>query len=57
MKVVEKVAAAAVLLVASQAQAGVDVTGFTIESASRPYGLIVMALLIVGFGLASLRRS
>ena len=45
------------LLLASQSQAAVDVSGFTIEGATRPYGLIAMTVIMVAIGLLSLRRA
>jgi hypothetical protein len=57
MKKIDKLLFAPAVLLASQTQASVDVTGFTIQEASRPYGLILMSLLLVGIGLAWLRPS
>ena len=42
---------------ASQAQAAVDVSGFTIEGASRPYGLFALVLILVVIAAASMRIS
>ncbi len=57
MKNIAKILAAPVLLTAAQSQAAVDVTGFTVEGGSLPYGLIAMALIMVGIGFVSLRRN
>lgn len=57
MKITEKMFIAPAVLLGTQAQAAVDVTGFTVESATRPYGLIVVSLLLLGIGLACLRPS
>ncbi|WP_230198455.1 hypothetical protein [Luminiphilus syltensis] len=48
---------APIMLATTQAQAAVDVTGFTVEGASRPYGLIALALLLVGIGLTRMRKA
>ena len=45
------------VMLAGRAQAAVDVTGFTVDEASLPYGLIVMALVMSGVALATLRRA
>ncbi|MDG1389170.1 MAG: hypothetical protein P8L70_05060 [Halioglobus sp.] len=52
-----KVLAVPALLAAAQSQAAVDVTGFTVEGGSLPYGLIAMALIAVGIGFVSLRHN
>jgi len=57
MKNIDKLVLAPVVLMGSQAQAAVDVTGFTIQEASRPYGLILSAILLAAIALASLRRA
>lgn len=57
MKIMDKMLFAPAVLFAAQSQAAVDVTGFTIDQASRPYGLIVMTLVLVGIGVATLRRA
>lgn len=57
MKITKTLLSAPALLLGAQAQAAVDITGFTIEEASRPYGLILVTLLLLGIGLASLRRA
>ncbi len=53
----EKLLFAPAVLLATQAHAAVDVSGFTVEGATRPYGLIVMTLLLVGLGISYLRPS
>ncbi len=57
MKIMDKLLVVPAVLFAAQSQAAVDVTGFTVDQATRPYGLIVMALILVGIGVASLRRA
>lgn len=57
MKKVEKFLLAPAVLLVSQAHAAVDVTGFTIAEATRPYGLIAMTIILAGIGLAWLRPS
>lgn len=57
MKIMDKVLFAPAIVFATQSQAAVDVTGFTIEEATRPYGLILMTLLLAGLGVAALRRA
>jgi uncharacterized integral membrane protein len=57
MKKMDVLLSTPLVLLASQTQAAVDVTGFTIQEASRPYGLILMVVLLVGIGLARLRTS
>ena len=57
MKKTGTVLFAPAVMLASQAHAAVDITGFTIAEASRPYGLIIMTLILVGIGVALLRPS
>jgi len=57
MKIVDKLMLAPVVLMGTQAQAAVDVTGFTIQEASRPYGLILSVVLLAAIAIASLRRA
>lgn len=57
MKKVSTLLFAPAVLLAGQAQAAVDVSGFTIAEASRPYGLIIMSLLLVGIAMVWLRPT
>lgn len=57
MKKVDKFLFAPAALLAGQAQAAVDVSGFTIAESSLPYGLILMSMLLVGIAMVCLRPS
>lgn len=57
MKIISTLSTVPVLVLAAQAQAAVPVSGFTIDGASRPYGLILITLLLVGIGVKHLRSS
>ncbi|MFK7829419.1 MAG: hypothetical protein AB8B57_06535 [Congregibacter sp.] len=47
----------ALTLITTQAQAAIPVSGFTVEQASTPYGLIAMASILLAMGLYRLRSS
>ena len=57
IKKVDKFLFAPAALLAGQAQAAVDVSGFTVAGSSTPYGLVLMVLLLVGIATVWLRPS
>ena len=57
MKTISKSLLASGALVATQAQAAVDVSGFTVGGASGPYGLILLAALLAAIGLGYMGRT
>ena len=57
MKFIHKLLVVSAVAMAAQAQAAVDVTGFSIGGGSFPYGLFAMVLLLAAVGLHQLRRN
>ena len=44
-------------LTATEAQAAVDITGFTVSGGGTPIGLILITLLLVGLGASAIKRA
>ena len=58
MKVASVLSTANMLcLTAIEAQAAVDITGFTVSGGGTPIGLILITLLLVGFGASAIKRA
>lgn len=52
-----KALAASAAMMATQAQAAVDVSGFTAGGGSAPYGLFIMALVLAAIGVGYMVRT
>ena len=44
-------------LLATQASAAVDITGFTVGGGGTPIGLIAISLLLLGIGASAIKRA